>query len=256
MNMEQRREKMVELVNREGSVSFAQLKQSFKPVSDMTVRRDLEYLDKQKRIIRTHGGARSVEVLAGSVLESTTDASEESLEFNEEKFFVVVGTYSGGYTQLRYLYPTSSGAYNADKVILSDDTKYAYGDVLTCKGDSQMTRVQSAPDDPVYAMAYHYSLDEAADLTKVGNCKDLLEKKVLTVTDAVYDGSGHWSYHLADATGTEYYYGLNIFGSSLDVSLSEANIGDAVTFAMYRDTPAIPLSIGEVKESPQTAAAT
>ena len=66
MNMEQRREKMVELVNREGSVSFAQLKQFFRPVSDMTVRRDLEYLDKQKRIIRTHGGARSVEVLAGT----------------------------------------------------------------------------------------------------------------------------------------------------------------------------------------------
>ena len=193
-------------------------------------------------------------VLPDTVQESMPNASEEGSAFNEEKFFVVVGTYSGGYTQLRYLYPTSSGAYNADKVILSDDTKYAYGDVLTCKGDAQMTRVQSAPDDPVYAMAYHYSLDEAADLTKVGNCKNLLEKKVLTVTDAVYDGSGHWSYHLADAAGTEYYYGLNIFGSSLDVSLSEANIGDAVTFAMYRDTPAIPLSIGEVKESPQTAA--
>lgn len=66
MNMEQRREKMVELVNREGAISFAQLKQYFKPVSDMTVRRDLEYLDRQKRIIRTHGGARSVEVLAGT----------------------------------------------------------------------------------------------------------------------------------------------------------------------------------------------
>ncbi|MBR2085689.1 MAG: hypothetical protein IJ906_00880 [Oscillospiraceae bacterium] len=194
------------------------------------------------------------EVLPDTVRESMPNASEEGSAFNEEKFFVVVGTYSGGYTQLRYLYPTSSGAYTADKVILSDDTKYAYGDVLTCKGDAQMTRVQSAPDDPVYAMAYHYSIDENADLTKEGNCKDLLEKKVLTVTDAVYDGSGHWSYHLADATGTEYYYGLNIFGSSLDVSLSEANIGDAVTFAMYRDTPAIPLSIGEVKESPQTAA--
>jgi len=66
MNMEQRREKMVEMINRERSVSFAQLKQAFRPVSDMTLRRDLEYLDRQKRIIRTHGGARSVEVLAGT----------------------------------------------------------------------------------------------------------------------------------------------------------------------------------------------
>ena len=66
MNMSQRREKMVELIDRERSVSFTQLKQSFYPVSDMTLRRDLEYLDREKRIIRTHGGARSVEVLAGT----------------------------------------------------------------------------------------------------------------------------------------------------------------------------------------------
>jgi len=66
MNMEQRRDKMVELINRDRSVSFAQLKAAFRPVSDMTLRRDLEYLDRQKRIIRTHGGARSVEVLVGT----------------------------------------------------------------------------------------------------------------------------------------------------------------------------------------------
>ncbi len=66
MNMSQRREKMVEMINRERSVSFAQLKQFFHPASDMTLRRDLEYLDREKRIIRTHGGARSVEVLAGT----------------------------------------------------------------------------------------------------------------------------------------------------------------------------------------------
>ena len=66
MNMDQRREKMVALINQEGSVGFAQLKQAFRPVSEMTLRRDLEYLDKQKRIIRTHGGARSVEVLVGT----------------------------------------------------------------------------------------------------------------------------------------------------------------------------------------------
>ena len=43
MNMSQRREKMVEMINRERSVSFAQLKQFFHPASDMTLRRDLEY---------------------------------------------------------------------------------------------------------------------------------------------------------------------------------------------------------------------
>ena len=58
MNMEQRREKIVSLINREGSVSFTKLKENFHQVSEMTLRRDLEYLDRNKRIIRTHGGAR------------------------------------------------------------------------------------------------------------------------------------------------------------------------------------------------------
>lgn len=66
MNKEQRREKMVEIINREGSISFAKLKENFLQVSEMTLRRDLEFLDRNKRIIRTHGGARSVDVLVGT----------------------------------------------------------------------------------------------------------------------------------------------------------------------------------------------
>ena len=66
MKMDQRREKIVELINQERAVSFSQLKAAFRPVSDMTLRRDLEYLDRSKRIIRTHGGARSAEILVGT----------------------------------------------------------------------------------------------------------------------------------------------------------------------------------------------
>ena len=80
MNMEQRREKIVSLINREGSVSFTKLKENFHQVSEMTLRRDLEYLDHNKRIIRTHGGARSVEVLIGTddlYLKRTTRNADE-----------------------------------------------------------------------------------------------------------------------------------------------------------------------------------
>jgi len=66
MNMEQRREKIVQLVGHSGSVSFSTLKAEFPDLSEMTLRRDLEYLDRNKRIIRTHGGARSVDVLIGT----------------------------------------------------------------------------------------------------------------------------------------------------------------------------------------------
>ncbi len=64
--MEQRRNALVDLVNREGTVSFAQIKQAFPHVSEMTLRTDLKALDQERRIVRIHGGARSVEYLIGS----------------------------------------------------------------------------------------------------------------------------------------------------------------------------------------------
>lgn len=83
MNMEKRREQMVALINREGSVSFNRLKEAFQNVSEMTLRRDLEFLDRAKRIIRTHGGARSVDILVGTddlfLKRSTRNAGEKKL---------------------------------------------------------------------------------------------------------------------------------------------------------------------------------
>ena len=59
--MEQRRNAIVELVNREGSLSFVQLKEAFPSVSEMTLRTDLKALDQARRVVRVHGGVKSVE---------------------------------------------------------------------------------------------------------------------------------------------------------------------------------------------------
>lgn len=64
--MQERREKIVELVNRLGAVSFAQLKAAFPDVSEMTLRTDLKALDEERRLVRVHGGAKSVEVVVGT----------------------------------------------------------------------------------------------------------------------------------------------------------------------------------------------
>jgi len=66
MAMAERREQIVEYINGEGSVSFAQLKQKFPDVSEMTLRTDLKTLDKQRLIIRVHGGAKSVGYAVGT----------------------------------------------------------------------------------------------------------------------------------------------------------------------------------------------
>lgn len=64
--MEARRNSIVELVNSRGSVSFAQLREAFPQVSDMTLRTDLKALDQAKRLVRVHGGAKSVEQVIGT----------------------------------------------------------------------------------------------------------------------------------------------------------------------------------------------
>lgn len=65
-SMEERREAIVELVNQRGSVNFAQLREAFPQVSEMTLRTDLKQLDQNRRLVRVHGGARSVEMVAGT----------------------------------------------------------------------------------------------------------------------------------------------------------------------------------------------
>ncbi len=64
--MQKRRQRIVELVNQEGQLTFSRLKNAFPEVSEMTLRTDLKYLDETGAIIRIHGGARSMDTLAGT----------------------------------------------------------------------------------------------------------------------------------------------------------------------------------------------
>lgn len=64
--MEKRRNAIVDFINVRGAVSFAQLKDAFPHVSEMTLRTDLKVLDDARRILRIHGGAKSVQVLIGT----------------------------------------------------------------------------------------------------------------------------------------------------------------------------------------------
>lgn len=64
--METRRNAIVELINEKETVSFSEIKEAFPNVSEMTLRTDLKFLDKEKRILRIHGGAKSVQVIIGT----------------------------------------------------------------------------------------------------------------------------------------------------------------------------------------------
>lgn len=64
--MQQRRQKIVELINREGQITFSMLKEAFPGTSEMTLRTDLKYLDDTGAIVRIHGGAKSLGTVAGT----------------------------------------------------------------------------------------------------------------------------------------------------------------------------------------------
>lgn len=175
-----------------------------------------------------------------AIVAETADAA---IKFNnEDQFFVYVGTYSEGIPQFRYLYPTSDGSYNADKVIWEDaPTGLAYGDIFVADGDVPMTQVYPAKDDPANAHVYYYTLDAGTELSKAGNCTDILEKKDLSVTSKTYDGSSHWSVRYMDGTGKEYYYGLSRYASNLLVDPLDCEVGDIYTYALYNDYMVVPL---------------
>lgn len=66
MNLRERRDLILRIVEEAGSISIRELSRNLPNVSDMTIRRDLEALDKQRRLVRIHGGARSMSQLVGT----------------------------------------------------------------------------------------------------------------------------------------------------------------------------------------------
>lgn len=154
-----------------------------------------------------------------------------------ETFFVVVGSFRGD-VQLKYF-----GEKSTEKVVWKDAPEnLSYGDVLVADGEVSMESVQSFPEDPVYAHAYHYELAEDTVLDNIGNCSEIAEQKELTVTDKSYDGSGHWSIHLNDSEGNAYYYGFNAMGSSLGVNPLDTEDGEVCTYSFINGKIIIPLA--------------
>lgn len=178
--------------------------------------------------------------------ETAVDSSASDAKFDEDEFFVVVGTYKGS-TQLRSLKRRSDGSYAAEKIVWEAAPQgLSYGDVLTAEGKVIMEQVRPA-SDPVYAMAYYYKLDDSAKLTKVGSCAQLMEKKDLTVERVTYDGSAHWSIDYTDENGEKYYYGLSTYGSSLGVNPTGGKEGDIYTFAAIDGNIVVPLAKKDVE---------
>jgi DeoR family transcriptional regulator of aga operon len=111
--MNDRRNRMVELINSSGSVSFGSLKTAFPNVSEMTLRNDLKYLDAQHLIVRVHGGAKSVENIIG-----TDGLLNIRLTRNMEKKKIIAEK------AVEYIYPGSAVFLDSGSTLIELAKKY------------------------------------------------------------------------------------------------------------------------------------
>ena len=81
MLTQERRQRIVELVQQRGTISTKELSESL-DVSEMTIRRDLEYLDQRSSIIRHFGGASN---RSGYALVGTDFAQKMNNQVEEKK---------------------------------------------------------------------------------------------------------------------------------------------------------------------------
>mgnify|MGYP001434148425 CR=1 FL=1 len=58
-SLEKRRQGILDIVNQLGEINFTKLRQYFPGVSDVTLRKDLKFLDDNHQLVRIHGGAKS-----------------------------------------------------------------------------------------------------------------------------------------------------------------------------------------------------
>nr|WP_325302089.1 DeoR/GlpR family DNA-binding transcription regulator [uncultured Dysosmobacter sp.] len=63
--MKNRQQAIMDLVNQSGEVSISQLREIFPNVSEVTLRKDLRSLDEAKKLVRIHGGAKSIQGIVG-----------------------------------------------------------------------------------------------------------------------------------------------------------------------------------------------
>lgn len=78
-NIEKRRQTIFDMVNQMGSVKLSQLKEYFPEVSEVTLRKDLQYLDESQQIIRIHGGAKALPHALSFLYRSGINLEEKSL---------------------------------------------------------------------------------------------------------------------------------------------------------------------------------
>ncbi len=123
--MEKRRNAMVDLVNQMGEISFTELKKAFPEVSEVTLRKDLRFLDENNRIVRVHAGAKSLQDI---VRHGSNYAMRESLNHDAKE--ILAGKAAALIPEGASLYISSGTSCAAFAKKLPQQNMYIFTDGL------------------------------------------------------------------------------------------------------------------------------
>ncbi|MDE5884377.1 MAG: dockerin type I repeat-containing protein [Oscillospiraceae bacterium] len=87
----------------------------------------------------------------------------------------------------------------------------------------------------------------------LGNCRDILETKELTMTskeiqacwgeEETFDFIEHIKFNFTDENGEEYYYICYYYNGDPEIDVNTCNVGDKILASVYKDAVILPLEV-------------
>jgi len=125
--IDQRRQEILSLVNEFGTIDFSELHKRFSDVSEVTLRKDLSCLDEAQKLMRTHGGAKSIPSALNYYYRSSINIREKqeiakkasALIKESDSVFISAGTTCAELAKVLPDYPLyvcSDGVYTVSNI--------------------------------------------------------------------------------------------------------------------------------------------
>ena len=224
--MKDRLDRIKEYVDKCGKVSFHELEKEFKDVSSMTLRRDLQRLEEDNKVLRVSGGAISVD----SVLKAKEADFTERIVFNTEEKIEIAEK------ALTLLTPKSC--------------------IFIDGGSTTTYFARALPDDKYYVITNALNIAETIlrkekpTVTLLGG--DVKKTNFITVGKSCTDFINQLNIHTAVMTATGFITGENLFtcGSQSEAEVKKNVIKRAQHVIMLLDSSKIN------KDTPYTFATT
>ena len=190
--------------------------------------------------------------LSASAVVEVKDDDEFKDLFYKPEYYVVTFTNTDPSSMHYYVRRNSDPVYgrrhhtvlNPDFVTITGEktSEFSYGDILLINSFTDV-QLSNPPIYTTYADSAEY----------IGNCKDILETKELTLTkkeiasyfdeDLNYSYLHHIEFGFTDENGEEYDYIYYYYGGDAEVDVNTCNVGDKILASVYNDTVILPLEV-------------